>query len=270
MHSDDDLLPISALQHLEFCPRRCALVHVEGLWSDNAQTAEGRVLHQRVHEAPSETRDGVRIVRGLRLASYQWGLFGVADVVEFYPVTDTAQAVPVGPIGNETNNSPPHAATPPQPDPLPPGERENIRPSSRCDFPPDPGVVLPNLPGRWQPYPVEYKRGRRKTEMSYLVQLCGQALCLEEMLQVPVPAGALYHGKSRRRQAVAIDDTLRRRTENLAVRLHELISTGSTPPPQPGPKCRYCSLSGLCLPGLPSSRSARQYVARVIDALLAE
>jgi len=135
MFTEDDLLPISALQHLEFCPRRCALVHVEGIWSENAQTAEGRVLHQRVHESPSEMVGGVRVARGLRLCSFALGLSGVADVVEFHP-------------------------------------REGDIPG--C-------VALPGLPGRWQPFPVEYKRGRRKRERSYFVQLCAQALCLEEL-----------------------------------------------------------------------------------------
>ena len=222
MFTEDDLLPISALQHLEFCPRRCALVHVEGLWTENVQTAEGRVLHRRVHETPSETIDGVRVVRGLRLCSRTLGLFGVADVVEFQPVADEA-----------------------------PG-----------------GIALANLGGRWQPFPVEYKRGRRKPEMSYLVQLCAQALCLEEMLQTAIPAGALYHGKSRRRQQVAFDLPLRQRTQTRARELHELIDAGRTPPPVHGPKCKFCSLADKCLPRLPPSRSAREYLARTIDELL--
>ena len=222
MYPDDDLLPISALQHLEFCPRRCALVHVEGLWTENALTAEGRVLHQRVHEAPAETAGGVRVARGLRLCSRELGLFGVADVVEFYPVDDGT-----------------------------PG-----------------GIALSGQTGRWRPFPVEYKRGRRKAEISYLVQLCAQALCLEEMLDVAIPAGALYHGKSRRRQQVSFDAALRQRTQTRARELHELIATGKTPPPPHGPKCKSCSLAEKCLPKLSPSRSARQYLTRAIEDLL--
>ena len=229
MEPDDDLLPISALQHLEFCPRRCALVHVEGLWSDNAQTAEGRALHRRVHEVPSEYVAGVRVARGLRLASRRLRLFGVADVVEFRPA---CEARPLD------DSSAPAA------------------------------VALPGLPGFWRPYPVEYKRGRRKPEMSYFVQLCAQALCLEEMLGGSVAAGALYHGKSRRRQEVSFDDGLRRRTESRARELHELLRTARTPPPEPGAKCRYCSLAGQCVPKLPRSRSAQTYLTRMIDAQL--
>jgi CRISPR-associated exonuclease Cas4 len=222
--SEDDLLPISALQHLEFCPRRCALIHVEGIWSENLQTAEGRLLHQRVHEAPSETLDGVRIVRGLRLASREWGLFGVADIVEFHPLAEPATA----------------------------------------------GVTLPGAQGGWRPFPVEYKRGRRKPEMSYLVQLCAQALCLEEMLQTEVPQGALYHGKSRRRQPVAFEPALRGRTQQLAAELHRLIDARQTPPAVFGPKCKFCSLVGACEPRLLLSHSARAYVERQIRAMLEE
>ncbi len=249
MEPDDELLPISALQHLEFCPRRCALVHVEGLWSDNAQTAEGRSLHRRVHEVPSETVAGIRVARGLRLASQRLGLFGVADVVEFHPlVGDTDACDP--PAGT----APTHGPTPARPP----------------DSPSATGIALSGMKGLWRPYPVEYKRGRRKPEMSYFVQLCAQALCLEEMLHVSVPAGALYHGKSRRRQEVSLDAALRDRTERRARELHELLEAARTPPPEPGPKCRFCSLSGKCLPKLPRARSARHYLEAALADHLAE
>jgi CRISPR-associated exonuclease Cas4 len=84
MFSDDQLLPISALQHFVFCQRRAALVHIEGLWSENRFTAEGQIVHQRAHDSKrSENRPGIRIVRGLELRSYSLGLTGKADVVEF-------------------------------------------------------------------------------------------------------------------------------------------------------------------------------------------
>jgi len=222
MFDEDNLLPISALQHLEFCRRRCALVHVEGLWAENAATAEGRVLHQRAHQAGAEKSNGIRIARRLRLASRRLGLFGVADIVEFHPLEDNLDA----------------------------------------------GVALPGLAGRWRPFPVEYKRGPRKREISYFVQLCAQALCLEEMLLAAVPAGALYHGKTRRRQAVAFDEPLRQRTELRVRELHELIAAGRPPPPEPGPKCKHCSLERTCVPKLPPSRSAQQYLARSLAALV--
>ena len=67
MYPEDELLPISALQHLVFCPRQCALIHIEQVWTENVFTAEGRGLHEKVHEAEAESRPGVRIVRGLQL-----------------------------------------------------------------------------------------------------------------------------------------------------------------------------------------------------------
>lgn len=222
MYSEDDLLPISALQHLEYCVRRCALVHVEGVWAENVQTAEGRAFHERVHEAPSETIAGVRVARGLRLSSLKLGLYGVADVVEFHP-TDSRD------------------------------ERT---------------VTLPRSTQRWIAYPVEYKRGRRKPEMAYCVQLCAQALCLEEMLGGLIPAGALYHAKSRHRQVVTFDDALRTRTWNRIHELHRLMEAGKTPPPVFGPKCKFCSLAGKCMPKLQPSRSASAYAARMLASLL--
>ena len=84
MYQEDDLLPLSALQHLAFCPRQCALIHVEQLWMENRQTAEGRVLHDRVHRGGGERRGVVRIDYAVRLRSFHLGLTGIADVVEFY------------------------------------------------------------------------------------------------------------------------------------------------------------------------------------------
>jgi CRISPR-associated exonuclease Cas4 len=90
------------------------------------------------------------------------------------------------------------------------------------------------------------------------------------MLQTEIPAGALYHGKSRHRQPVTFDATLRKRTQTRARQLHELIGAGRTPPPVHGPKCRFCSLANRCDPTLPASRSAREYVACEVRELLRE
>lgn len=80
---DDDLLPLSALQHLAFCPRRCALIHGEQVWAENRFTAEGRILHDRADSGEGETRGNLRIARGVRLVNRRLGLSGIADVVEF-------------------------------------------------------------------------------------------------------------------------------------------------------------------------------------------
>ncbi len=84
MYDEADLLPISALQHLIFCERQCALIHIEGLWSENRLTVEGRHLHDKAHDAGHESRGGVRLARAVPLVSRRLGLTGVADVVEFH------------------------------------------------------------------------------------------------------------------------------------------------------------------------------------------
>jgi CRISPR-associated exonuclease Cas4 len=184
----DEYLPLSALNDLLFCPRRCALHRNEGLWVENRHTVEGSHAHRVVHASPARaTEEGAhRAVRGLWLRSVRLRLVGVADLVEFRP----------------------------------------------------------------QPYPVEYKRGKRRRWDNDEVQLCAQALCLEEMLSVSVPAGAVFHVRSGRRREVAFDGSLRRVTEEAVVRLHALITSAATPPPVPHPKCKQCSLYELCLPEL--------------------
>ena len=204
MYTEEDLLPISALQHLLFCPRQCALIHLEQAWSENQLTAQGRQLHDRAHDAPSESRGDLRIVRGLRLASPQLGLSGQADVVEL------------------------HLAGP--------------------DTPASQQGSIPGLDGKWSVYPVEYKRGRPKQIDCDRVQLCAQAICLEEMLHVHIPEGSLFYGEPRRREQVALDAALRRQTHQAAADLHQLIQSGITPPPEYSPKCRSCSLIQACLP----------------------
>jgi CRISPR-associated exonuclease Cas4 len=97
MFPEDDLLPLSALQHLLFCERQCALIHLEQVWAENPLTVEGKHLHERVDEAAGESRGDLRIARGLALRSLRLGLSGKSDVVELYraPVDDpTAAAVP--------------------------------------------------------------------------------------------------------------------------------------------------------------------------------
>ena len=182
--AEDALIPLSALQHHLFCPRQCALIHVEGQWAEDAATAEGRVLHERVDAGGSTARPAVRSARGLALRSLALGVSGRADVVEFLP----------------------------------------------------------------HPFPVEYKRGKPKPHRADEVQLCAQAICLEEMLGVPVPDGALFYGQTRRRVAVAFDAGLRALTANTARAARANVLAGRTPPPVVMPGCRACSLRENCQP----------------------
>ncbi len=109
---------------------------------------------------------------------------------------------------------------------------------------------------RPQPYPVEYKRGKRKPNNCDEVQLCAQALCLEEMLGTPVPRGAFFYGEPRRRLEILFSPELRAHTAALAGEMHRLARAGTTPPAQPGPHCRGCSLRDACLPALPEGAAA--------------
>lgn len=110
------------------------------------------------------------------------------------------------------------------------------------------GISLPDRPGGWSPFPIEYKRGRLRYEPSYRVQLCAQALCLEEMLGVPVPAGALFYARTGRHDTLQLDDALRADTEAAAAQFHGPMAASLTPSPEPGPRCEQCSIEPLCLP----------------------
>lgn len=203
---EDGLIPLSALQHQLFCPRQCALIHVEGLWAEDGATAEGRVLHERVDAGGFETRPAVRISRGLSLRSVALGVAGRADVVEF-------------------TGQPP------------------------------------------RPFPVEYKRGKPKAHRADEVQLCAQAICLEEMLGVDVPKGALFYGMTRRRQGVTFDSELRRLTAYAAAAARANILAGFTPLPVRTPACRRCSMETACQP---DRLEKPPHIARWLAARLAE
>jgi CRISPR-associated exonuclease Cas4 len=123
------------------------------------------------------------------------------------------------------------------------------------------GIPLDCREGAWQPLPVEYKSGRKRHEVGYEVQLCAQALCLEEMLNVAVPQGALYYAASQRRIEISFTCALREATRVCATRLHQVLESGKTPAPTPGPRRGFCSLIGQCLPATANHRSALRYVA---------
>jgi len=182
-----DLLPLSALNHLLYCERRAALVHIEQVWTENQFTVEGNVMHEKAHGGPDETKLGVRIVRGLDVKSETLGLSGQCDVVEFH------------------SN----------------------------------GTVLP----------IEYKRGKPKAHQADEVQLCAQALCLEEMQGIKIREGRLFYGKTRRRTDVLFDERLRSLTTEASQRLHSLIADRRTPSAiYEEHKCEACSLKEICMP----------------------
>jgi CRISPR-associated exonuclease Cas4 len=118
--------------------------------------------------------------------------------------------------------------------------------------------------GVWQPFPVEYKRGKPKSDHCDAVQLCAQAMCLEEMLSVAVPEGALFYGKTRRRADVVFDLTLRGETEEVAEKARSLILGGVTPSPVYAKRCESCSVINECLPKNMEKRSSvKRYLQRM-------
>lgn len=122
------------------------------------------------------------------------------------------------------------------------------------------GIPLKEREGLWQPFPVEYKRGQPKEHNADALQLCGQALCLEEMLCCEIPKGALYYGETRRRTEVVFTTELRQEVRTLLDEMHTLYTRGQTPQVKPSKGCNACSLKELCLPKLMKNRSVAAYL----------
>jgi CRISPR-associated exonuclease Cas4 len=128
------------------------------------------------------------------------------------------------------------------------------------------GIAMPRRKGFWRPYPVEYKRTKDKHgSAAYRLQLCAQALCLEEMLQTPVKAGAVFDGKAKRRDEVLFAEPLRREVEDLAVLMHWILQSQKTPLPIYAKKCEGCSMKPVCLPQALQSKSVTRYLNGSVD-----
>jgi CRISPR-associated exonuclease Cas4 len=202
--TEEDYLLLSGIQHMAFCERQWALIHLEQVWAENVRTVEGKHLHHRADDPfKDESRKTLRVVRSMPVVSQKLGLRGVADVVEFHADKERLEGI-------------------------------NCR--------------LENREGWWRPVPVEYKRGRPKPDDRDAVQLCAQAIALEEMLKVYIPSGFLFYGKTKHRQSVALDVSLRQHTIELSIRMHQLAREGKTPKAQKGKHCSLCSLTEHCQP----------------------
>lgn len=237
--NEENNIPLSALQHWIFCRRQAALIHLEGAWAENRLTAEGRVLHRRVHDDPSESRGNARIARGLPLRSLRLGLYGVADVVEFHP--------PEGGVVGEWK------------------EAVRLAVEAALDGCGPAGALSASLKG-WRIIPVETKRGGPKRNDCDRVQVCAQAMCLEEMLGVGIPEGAIFYGKIRRREKVDFTPELRGKVAAAAAGLVCIFGGDATPPPEPGPKCRSCSLRSQCMPD--ASPQASRWLEKAVRQAL--
>ena len=127
------------------------------------------------------------------------------------------------------------------------------------------GIPLPGQDGLWQPYPVEYKRGAPKSTGVDRLQLCAQAMCLEEMLCCDIPEGAIFYGETRRREAVGLDAELRGRVRELLAQMHDLYRRSHTPRVKPAKSCNACSLKELCLPKLMRKTGVADYLRKSME-----
>lgn len=144
--------------------------------------------------------------------------------------------------------------------------------SGQCDVvefhrSPD-GVSLQDRDGLWQPYPIEYKRGKPKEGLEDKLQLCGQAMCLEEMLCCTIPEGALYYGEPRRRLAVSFTQELRSQVQSSLEEMHDLYQKRYTPKVKPAKSCNACSLKDICIPKLLRTKRVSDYLAGAMEELL--
>ncbi len=194
-----DPVMVSALEHYSYCPRQCALIHLEHVWDENVYTMRGRDVHERVDEASSRAEAGVRVERALPIWSKRMNLTGRADVVEFHDEV---------------------------------------------------------------PYPVEYKSGKHRKGRHEALQLCAQAMCLEEMLGVKITKGALYWHGSRERKEVAFTADLRRQVEDAAAGVHAMILEKHLPPPVNDGRCEDCSLREACLPHIAGNEAKNKRAAK--------
>jgi CRISPR-associated exonuclease Cas4 len=196
-----NLIPLSALEHYAYCPRQCALIHVEQAWEENLYTMRGKDVHEHVHDDSSHELAGVRLERSLPIWNCRLHLIGKADLVEF-----------------------------------------------RGDI----------------PCPVEYKSGHRRRGAPETIQLCGQALCLEEMFGVAVEKGMLYWHASRERREVLFSPAMRASVKDTAASVREMMDKRLVPPPVNDKRCDDCSLKESCMP---SVIAERQRFHRVVEKM---
>jgi CRISPR-associated exonuclease Cas4 len=190
--AEDELIPISGLQHIIFCERQFALIHVEQLWAENRYTVEGSLLHERVHVEHHESRRYFRQEYGMAVRSLKYGIIGKCDLVELY-------------------------------------------------LKPDRGIC--------KAIPIEFKRGKNKETDCDRVQLCAQALCLEEMFGNEIINGAFNYLGDHRRTDVEISIELKNTTISAIERARQILERSETPPAHyESKKCDRCSLADICMP----------------------
>lgn len=209
--TDPEYLPLSLLSQVSYCPRRAGLLLNERQWVENADTAQGRAEHERVHTERIERRGNSVKLYEFTVFSDALGVWGKCDCIEA--------------TRDET------------------------------------GCRIPTIEFPVQFYPVEYKHGVVRDEEEYKIQLCAQAICLEEMFDTRIPRGALFFISAHRRLEVELDEPLRTRVRETMNILHQMRDELTVPPPVFSAKCRRCSLQELCMPQ--AKASAAHYIARL-------
>lgn len=201
-----ETIAISALQHVAYCPRQFALIHVEQAWEENYFTAHGRVLHERVDAGEPEQRGNVRFERAVSVYSQTLGLSGKLDLLEIEGKDDKKY------------------------------------------------------------FPVEYKRGKPKVEDWDRIQLCAQAMCIEEMRGVNITEGAMWYWQERKRERVQIDVSLRKVTLAAIAQAREILASNKTPMPTLNKsRCKACSLKEICAPDALRKDHSAQYVVSMFN-----
>lgn len=127
------------------------------------------------------------------------------------------------------------------------------------------GIPLKNYSGIYQPIPVEYKRGKPKEHDADVLQLCAQAMCLEEMLVCTVPKGFLYYGETKRRIEVLFEEELRKKVTDTFEKMHQMMARSYTPKGKITKACKSCSLAEQCLPNLNKKSSVNDYIQRNLE-----
>jgi CRISPR-associated exonuclease Cas4 len=225
---EPDYLPISMLNQIEYCERRFWLMYVCAEMEANAPLLEGALQHERVHSAGSEHDGQVLTYRRVYIWSDRLRIAGFADLVEVGAVREPPPATQERPAG--TVREPPPAA--------------HAHAVGAVREPP-PAGALGEIPLRV----VEYKHGRMGRWLNDHIQLCAQAMCIEERTGRQIAQGEIFYWGSRRRLQVALTPELRAQTEAAAARAFALLRAGQMPPPlERRAKCRDCSLEGICLP----------------------
>ncbi len=216
MKDEIDYLLLSQLTHAGYCLRRAGLIMNEQVWMESADTAKGRLEHEKVHTRRIERR-------GQQVKLFEYDVF--SDVLRLRGKCDCIEAT--------ADAQGCHIPT--------------------VDFP----VRL---------YPVEFKHGRLRTEEEYEIQLCAQAMCLEEMFDTSIPEGALFYTSSHRRLSIKLTEELREKVSTTAAMLREIRDHFIIPKAEYSVKCKRCSLREICMPRV--QRSAGSYCAQLLQQVM--